>query len=42
MLKEDMFEVKGTDVGTLPHSMFRIKLDAGRTINAHRAGRMRI
>jgi translation initiation factor IF-1 len=42
MPKEDMIEVTGTVVETLPHTQFQVKLDTGQTVLAHLSGRMRI
>jgi len=42
MPKEDMIEVMGTVVETLPHTRFQVKLDTGQTVLAHLSGRMRI
>jgi translation initiation factor IF-1 len=42
MPKEDMIEVEGTIVETLPHTRFQVRLDTGQTVLAHIAGKMRI
>ncbi len=42
MPKEDMIEVEGVIVETLPHTHFKVKLDTGQIIDAHLSGKMRI
>jgi translation initiation factor IF-1 len=42
MPKEEMIEVEGTIVDTLPHTRFQVKLDTGQTVLAHISGKMRI
>ena len=42
MPKEDMIEVEGTIVETLPHTLFHVKLDTGHTVLAHLSGKMRV
>jgi translation initiation factor IF-1 len=42
MPKEDMIEVEGTIVETLPHTQFHVKLDTGQTVLAHLSGKMRV
>ena len=42
MPKEDMIEVEGTIVETLPHTLFHVKLDTGQTVLAHLSGKMRV
>lgn len=42
MAKEDIIEVQGTVVETLPNAMFRVKLDNGHVILAHISGKMRM
>ncbi|MCS3902762.1 translation initiation factor IF-1 [Methylohalomonas lacus] len=41
MAKEDVIEMEGTIVDTLPNTMFRVELDNGHTITAHISGKMR-
>ncbi len=41
MAKEDVIEIGGTIVETLPNTMFRVKLDNGHIITAHISGKMR-
>jgi len=40
--KEDIIEVQGSVVETLPNAMFRVKLDNGHVILAHISGKMRM
>ncbi len=42
MAKEDVVEVQGSVVETLPNAMFRVKLDNGHMILAHISGKMRM
>ncbi|MES4785233.1 MAG: translation initiation factor IF-1 [Nitrospiraceae bacterium] len=42
MAKEDVIEVQGTVVETLPNAMFRVQLDNGHRILAHISGKMRM
>lgn len=42
MAKEDVIEVQGSVVETLPNAMFRVKLDNGHMILAHISGKMRM
>lgn len=42
MPKEDMIEVEGAVVETLPHIMFQVRLDTGQTVLAHLSGKMRV
>lgn len=42
MSKEDVIEVQGTVVETLPNAMFRVQLDNGHRILAHISGKMRM
>ncbi len=42
MPKEDMIEVQGKVVETLPHTRFRVQLDTGQTVLAHLSGKMRV
>ena len=41
MAKEDVIEMDGTVVDTLPNTMFRVELENGHTITAHISGKMR-
>lgn len=40
--KDDVIEVKGEVVETLPNAMFRVKLENAHLILAHISGRMRM
>ena len=42
MAKEDLIEVEGEIVETLPNAMFRVKLDNGHIALAHVSGKMRM
>jgi len=42
MAKEDLIEVEGEIVETLPNAMFRVKLENGHLVLAHVAGKMRM
>ncbi len=41
MAKEDLIEMEGTVVDTLPNTMFRVELDNGHVVTAHISGKMR-
>ena len=41
MAKEDVIELEGTVVDTLPNTMFRVELENGHIITAHISGKMR-
>ena len=41
MVKEDVIELEGTVVDTLPNTMFRVELENGHIIIAHISGKMR-
>jgi translation initiation factor IF-1 len=41
MAKEDVIEMEGTVIETLPNTMFRVRLDNGHVITAHISGKMR-
>jgi translation initiation factor IF-1 len=41
MAKQDVIEMQGTVVETLPNTMFRVKLENGHVVTAHISGRMR-
>jgi len=40
--KEDIIEIQGAVLETLPNAMFRVKLDNGHKILAHISGKMRM
>ncbi|MDD5194501.1 MAG: translation initiation factor IF-1 [Candidatus Omnitrophica bacterium] len=42
MSKEELIEVEGEIVETLPNAMFRVKLDNGHIVLAHVSGKMRM
>lgn len=42
MAKEDIIEVQGTVMETLPNAMFRVQLESGHKILAHISGKMRM
>mgnify|MGYP000448171450 CR=1 FL=1 len=41
MAKEDVIEMEGRVLETLPNTMFRVELDNGHIVTAHISGRMR-
>jgi translation initiation factor IF-1 len=41
MAKEDVIEMDGVVLETLPNTMFRVELDNGHIVTAHISGRMR-
>jgi len=41
MAKEDVIQMEGTVIDTLPNTMFRVKLENGHLITAHISGKMR-
>jgi len=41
MAKEDVIEMEGTVVDTLPNTMFRVELENGHVVTAHISGKMR-
>ena len=41
MAKDDVIEMEGTVVETLPNTMFRVQLENGHIVIAHISGRMR-
>ena len=41
MAKEDVIEMEGTIVDTLPNTMFRVELENGHVVTAHISGKMR-
>ena len=42
MSKEEVIEVEGTVVETLPNAMFRVELENGHRLLAHISGKMRM
>ncbi|KAA7489409.1 translation initiation factor IF-1, partial [Salmonella enterica subsp. enterica serovar Lubbock] len=42
MAKEDMIEIEGTVVETLPNAMFKVELENGHVILAHVYGKIRM
>jgi translation initiation factor IF-1 len=42
MSKEDVIEVEGTVVESLPNAMFQVKLENGHIVLAHVSGKMRM
>lgn len=41
MAKEDLIQIPGVVIETLPNTMFRVKLENGHVIIAHISGKMR-
>jgi len=41
MAKEDVIEMEGTIVETLPNTMLRVELENGHVVTAHISGKMR-
>ncbi len=41
MAKEDVFEMEGEVVDTLPNTTFRVQLENGHVVTAHICGKMR-
>jgi len=41
MAKEDVIEMNGTVIDTLPNTMFRVELENGHVVTAHISGKMR-
>ncbi|MFY0663949.1 MAG: translation initiation factor IF-1 [Natronospirillum sp.] len=41
MAKEDVIEMEGEILDTLPNTMFRVQLENGHVITAHISGKMR-
>ena len=41
MAKEDVIELNGTVIDTLPNTMFRVKLENDHIVTAHISGKMR-
>jgi translation initiation factor IF-1 len=42
MAKEDVIEVEGTVIETLPNAMFRVEVSKGHRVLAHISGKMRM
>ena len=42
MSKEDVIEVQGVVIETLPNAMFRVQLESGQKILSHISGKMRM
>ena len=42
MAKEDMIEIEGTVVETLPNAMFKVELEIGHEVLAHVSGKIRM
>lgn len=42
MAKEDLIQVEGKVLETLPNAMFRVELDNGHQVLAHVSGKMRM
>ena len=42
MSKEDVIEVEGTVIDTLPNTMFKVELENGHQILAHISGKLRM
>jgi len=42
MGKEDVIEVQGSVLETMPNAMFRVRLESGHKILAHISGKMRM
>ncbi len=41
MAKEELIEMEGTVVETLPNTLFRVELENGHVVTAHISGKMR-
>ena len=41
MAKEDVIQMEGTVIETLPNTMFRVELENGHMVTAHISGKMR-
>jgi translation initiation factor IF-1 len=41
MAKEDVVQMEGTVIDTLPNTMFRVELENGHVVTAHISGKMR-
>ena len=42
MAKEDLIEVEGTIIESLPNAMFRVQLEKGHQVLAHISGKIRM
>jgi translation initiation factor IF-1 len=42
MSKDDVIEMQGTVLETLPNAMFRVELESGQTILGHISGKLRM
>ncbi len=42
MVKEDVIEMEGTVLETLPNAMFQVELENGHTVLAHVSGKIRM
>ena len=42
MSKEDVIELEGTVVETMPNAMFKVEIQGGHTILAHISGKLRM
>ena len=42
MSKEDMIELEGTVLETMPNAMFKVEIPGGHTILAHISGKLRM
>ena len=42
MAKEDMIEVEGTVIETLPNAMFTVELEGGHRVLSHISGKLRM
>ena len=42
MAKDDMIELEGVVVESLPNTMFQVKIEGGHTILAHISGKLRM
>jgi translation initiation factor IF-1 len=41
MSKDDVIQMEGTVIETLPNTVFRVQLENGHTVTAHISGKMR-
>lgn len=42
MAKDDVIEVEGTVVESMPNAMFKVELENGHVVNAHISGKLRM
>ena len=42
MAKDDVIEIEGVDVETLPNAMFKVELENGHIVLAHVSGKIRM